>query len=105
MKYLVLSRSKDVFLMLPPEMRVEILEGTIAFIEKYRKAGKCKDIYMDADLNRSISIWETDSEEEATKFITENPSSPFSDTDIRPVVGWDIAVKAFAEVIQRLTKK
>jgi hypothetical protein len=105
MKYLVLGRRKDAFLMLPPEKRVEIWEGMVAFIEKYRKAGKCKEIYYDADLKGSMSIWETDSEEESTKFITENPFSPFSDMDIRPVIGWDIGVKATREVFQQLTKK
>jgi len=40
MKYLVLGRRKDAFLMLPPEKRVEIYEGMVAFIEKYQKAGE-----------------------------------------------------------------
>ena len=105
MKYLALSRRKDSLLMLPPEKRAEIWEGMVAFIEKYQKAGKCKEIYWDGDIKGSISIWETDSEEEGTKFITENPLSPFSDIDIRPVVGWDIGVKATRELFQRLTEK
>jgi len=104
MKYLVLTRRKDAFLMLPPEKRVETWEGMVAFIEKYRKAGKCKEIYLDGDMNGSVSIWETDSDEEATKFILENPFSPFSDIDIRPVIGWDIGVKATREAFQKLAK-
>jgi len=104
MKYLVLTRRKDAFLMVPQEQRMAIWEGMVAYIEKYQKMGKCKEIYMDGDLQGSASIWETDSEEEVTKFILENPMSPFMSMDIRPVVGWGIAVKAQREYFQKQTK-
>jgi len=104
MKYVVLSRRKDAFLMLPPEKRVQIWEGMVAFIEKYRKAGKCKGMYMDGDMKGGVSIWEVESDEESTKFIIENPLAPFSDIDIRPVIDWDIGVKATREFFQKLAK-
>ena len=105
MKYLVLSRRKDVFLMLPPEKQVETWEGMVAFVEKYQKAGKCKELYMDGDMKGGMSIWETDSDEEVTKFILENPLAPFTDIDIRPVIGWDIGVKAAREAFQKIAQK
>ena len=104
MKYLALTRRKDTFLMLPREKQVETWEGMVAFIEKYQKAGKCKEIYLDGDMKGSVSVWETDSEEESVKFIVENPFSPFSDIDIRPIIGWDIGVKASREAFQKLAK-
>ena len=104
MKYLVLTRRKDAFLMLPPKKQVETWEGMVAFIEKYQKAGKCKEIYLDGDMKGSVSIWESDSEEEGTKFILENPFSPFSDIDSHPVIDWDIGVKATREFFQKLAK-
>ena len=94
MKYLVLTKRKDAFLMVPQEQRMAIWEGTVAFINKHQKAGKCKEMYMEGDLQRSASIWETDSEVEVTKFILDNPMSPFMDIEIRPVIAWDVAVKA-----------
>ena len=94
MKFLVLTKRKDAFLLVPQEQRMAIWEGTVAFMKKYQRAGKCKEMYMEADLQRSASIWETDTEVEATKFILENPMSPFMDIEIRPVIGWDVAVKA-----------
>ena len=104
MKLLVNSRRKDAFLMLPPEKRVETWEGMVAFIEKYRKEGKCKEIYMHGDLKGGVSIWEVESDEESTKFILENPLSPFSDIDASPVIDWDIGVKATREFFQKLAK-
>lgn len=94
MKYLVLTRRKDALLMVPQEQRVAIWEGSVAFIKKYQKAGKCKEIYMDSDMQGTASIWETDSEEDVTKFILENPMAPFMSMEIRPIIGWDISVKA-----------
>ena len=104
MKYLVLTKRKDAFLMVPQEQRIAIWEGMVAYIEKYKKTGKCKEIYMDGDMQGSASIWETDSEEEVTKFILENPMSPFMNMEIRPVIGWDIAVKAQREYFKKQTK-
>jgi len=104
MKYLVLTRRKDAFLMVPPEQRMAIWEGTVAFIKKYHKAGKCKEMYMDGDMQGSASIWETDSEVDVTKFILENPMSPFMNIEIRPVIGWDVAVKAQRAYFKKQTK-
>jgi len=101
MKFVVNSRRKDVFLMLPEEKRMEIMEGMIAFIEKYRKAGKCKEIYYDGDLKGAVSIWEAESDEESTQLILENPLAPFSDLDIRPVIEWDVGVKAMREAFRK----
>jgi hypothetical protein len=104
MKYLVHSRRKDAFLMLPVEKRVEIWEGMVAFIDRYRKAGKCKEIYMDGDMQGAVTIWEVESDEEITKSILENPLAPFSDIDARPVIDWDIGVKANREFFQKQAK-
>ena len=104
MKYLVHSRRKDAFLLLPREKQVEIWEGMVTFIEKNRKAGKCKEIYMDSDMKGGVLIWEVESEEDITNAILENPISPFSDIDARPVIDWDTGVKANREFIQKQAK-
>ena len=104
MKYLVHSRRKDAFLMLPREKQVEIWEGMVAFIDKYRKAGKCKEIYMDGDMKGGVLIWEVESDEDITKAILENPISPFSDIDARPIIDWDTGVKATRESFKKQAK-
>lgn len=102
MKFVVESRQKDIFLMLPVEKRLEIVKGTDAFIKKYRNSGKCKDIYEHGDLRGAVSIWEVESDAEVAKLILENPIAPFSDLDIMPVIDYDIAMKAIAEALGKL---
>ena len=67
MKFVVNSRQKDAFLMLPAEKRFEIMEGVFAFIDKYRNAGKCKEIYEHCDFKGAVSIWEVETEVELKK--------------------------------------
>ena len=93
MKFAVNSRRKDAYLMLPIEKQIEIMQGTAAFIEKYRNAGKCKEIYFHADLQGSLSIWEAESEEEKIRIMVENPIARYSDMDIHPLTDWDLGVK------------
>ena len=101
MRFVVSTRRKDLFLMLPEEKRMEIIQGMIAYIEKYRKSGKCKEIYQDADMQGSVSIWDVESDKESTQLMLENPLAPFTDFDIRPVTEWDVAVKAMRESVQK----
>ena len=97
MKFVITRRRKDAFLMLPAEKQTELGEGALAFIEKQRKAGKCKEIYVDVDLQGGGSIWELESDTEVAKLMLENPIAPFMDLDVRLVIDWDIAVKAMSE--------
>lgn len=101
MKFVVNSRLKDAFLLLPAEKRTELVEGMIAFVEKQRKAGKCKEIYEHGDLKGAVSIWELESDTEVAKLVLANPMTPFSDLDIRPVIDFDIAMKARSEALRR----
>jgi hypothetical protein len=93
MKFLVISKRKEAYMMLPIEKQLEIMQGTVAFIQKSRNAGKCKAIYFLGDLQGSVSIWEADSDEESIRIIIENPITRFSDLDIRPLIDWDLGVR------------
>jgi hypothetical protein len=94
--------------MVPEEQRKAIREGSIAYIKKYQKMGKCKEVYMDADMMGSASIWvwdeKTDSEEYVSKAVLENPMLPFMNMEIRPIIGWDAAVKAQKAALKKKTK-
>ena len=105
MKFLVISQNKDSYYMLPPERRMEIMQGVVAWIEKYRKAGKCQEVYETADLKGSVSIWEVASSEESARLVLENPMLAFSDLDIQPIVEFDVAMKAATAYIKKLAKK
>ena len=56
---------------------------------------------MHGDMKGGVSIWEVESDEESTKFILENPLSPFSDIAASPVLDWDTRVKATREFYQK----
>jgi muconolactone delta-isomerase len=105
MKFLVIGQNKDAYYMLPPERRMEIMQGAVAYIEKYRKTGKCKEIYETADLKGSVSIWEVESSEESARLMLENPLLAFSDLDIQPLVEFDVAIKAMTAYLQKSAKK
>jgi hypothetical protein len=105
MKFLVITQNKDAYYMLPPEKRMEIMQGLVAWIEKYRKTGKCKEVYETADLKGSVSIWEVASSEEAARLIVENPMLAFADLDIQPLIEYDVAMKAVTAYIKKLAKK
>ena len=80
-------------MMLPVEKQIEIMQGMVAFIDKYRNAGNCKQIYFLSDLQGSVSIWEAESDAESIRIMVENPIARFSDMDIRPIIEWDLGVK------------
>ena len=101
MTLLVTTRDKDAFFMLPRQRRMEITEGTFAFIEKQRNAGKCKEIYEYSDLRGIVSVWEVESDEGVARLILENPMTPFVDMGITPVIDYDVAVKAVREAQRR----
>ena len=103
---LSISRTKDSYFMLPPETQMQLMEGSWAFIDKYRKAGKCKEIYNVPLLKMSVSIWEVESPEETDRIILENPFYPFMDIEVYTLSNWDAYTKASKEVYQqRLAKK
>ena len=93
MKFVVISKRKDAYMMLPVEKQIEIMQGMVAYIDKYRNTGKCKVIYFTGDLQGSVSIWEAESDEDSIRIIAENPIARFSDLDIRPLIEWDLGVK------------
>lgn len=77
MKFVVISRHKDSLYSLPAQTRAEVIKGATAFVDKYLKAGKCKDIYFHGDMKGTVSIWELQSSEESARLTLENPMSTF----------------------------
>ena len=97
MKFLIISRTKDVFLTLPPERQTELLTAALSWIEKNRKAGKCKEIYWIPGWNRSVVIWEAESGEDASRTTAENPMNPYNDMEAYALSDWDAYIKAMME--------
>ncbi len=97
MKTLIISRTKDVYYTLPLERQIELTVGAAAFIDKYRKAGKCRDAYFLPNLKGSISIWETESAEEGARLFLENPMTPFLDEEVTVILEWDTGMRVMRE--------
>jgi muconolactone delta-isomerase len=97
MKFLIISRTKEVFLTLPPERQTELLTAALSWIEKYRKSGKCKEIYWIPGWNRSVVIWEAESGEDASRTTAENPMNPYNDMEAYALSDWDAYIKAMME--------
>ena len=64
MKFLLTTRTKEMFYSLPPQTREEVTAGTMAVIERCLKEGKCKEFYERFDMKGCVSIWEINSSEE-----------------------------------------
>ena len=105
MKFVVIVRHKDSLYSLPPQARLEVIKGATAFVDKYLKAGKCKDLYFHGDMKGTISIWELQSSEESARLAFENPMSPFLDMEIMPVIEHDVGTKVRIEALEQAAKK
>jgi hypothetical protein len=105
MKFLTIARHKDSLYSLPPQKRAEVLTGTSAFIDKYLKAGKLKEIYFHGDMKGSVGIWEFQSSEEAGRLSLENPLLPFLDVSITPLIEYDVGKKLRMEALEQAAKK
>ncbi len=105
MKFLAITQTKDSYYMLPPETRMQTMLAGDAYIRKYLKSGKCREIFETADLKGSVSIWEVGSSDEAARLTLENPMHAFVDFDIQPLIEYDVAVKAATAYLKKPRKK
>ena len=101
MKFLGITSMSDSYATLPPDVAMRVMEGGAAFIDKYRKAGKCKEIYNVPGLKMGVSIWEVESAEEMTRLFLENPSYPFMDVETYILSDWDTMTRAWKEGLER----
>ncbi len=101
MKFLTISRLKDSFFTLSPELQMQIVAGVTAFANKNRKSGKLKEIYNVPGLKVSVGIWEAESAEESTQLFLENPLFPFMDVETYTLSDWGVMAKAWREAVKR----
>lgn len=102
MKFVVTTRIKDTFSMLPIERQAALMEGATAMVEKYRKAGICKEIYAIPSLKASVSIWEIDTAEKGAALYRENPLFPFQDVDQYVISDFNEHMNGLKNIYQQL---
>lgn len=98
MNILLTITYKDSWYALPPEKRSEYTTATVAFHEKYLKAGKLKDTYTFVG-GKLMSIWNITSFDEMVGIVVEHPYSVLVNYETEPFLDHQEVVK----LINRMT--
>lgn len=102
MRYLVISKVKDSFYILPDERRMVLLGGTIDYVERLTKEHKFREMHYMPGWGQTVSILEVDSAEEATKLAIENPMRDYMEVQSYAMVEWNVYVKEMRNAYQQL---
>ena len=105
MKFLIITRMKDTFCMVPLDRQAQIIEGNSAFVDKYRKVGVCKEIYSIPSIHGTATLWDVESGEKGGAIFAENPAYGFQDYEMYAVSDFDAQMKVQKEVYQKLLGK
>ena len=105
MRFMVILRTKDIYFMLPKEKQIELFDESVAFVERNRKAGNCKEINYLPGSKGTVSIWVADSSEEVTLRFLENPMSVYEDAQVFLLSDWDAFVSTTRKLYRRLLAK
>ena len=105
MKFLVITRTKDTFSMLPLDKQAQLMEGVAAYIDRYKKAGVCKEVYSIASIHGTASVWDVESGEKGNAIYVENPAYGFQDFEMYAMSDFDAQMKVQAEMYKALLAK
>jgi len=105
MRFMVILRTKDTYFMLPEERQLKLFEDSVAFVERHRKAGNCKEINYLPGSKGTVSIWVAESSEEITLRFLENPMSIYEDAQIYLLSDWDAFVSTTRKIYRHLLAK
>jgi muconolactone delta-isomerase len=105
MKFLVITRTKDTFSMLPLDMQAKLMEASAAYIDKYKKAGVCKEVFSIASIHGTASIWDVESGEKGNAIYVENPQYGFQDFEMYAMSDFDAQMKVQTEMYRQLLAK
>ena len=84
---------------------MELSKQAFDFVEKHRNEGRCRHIYIDADMGGSVGIWELYSEEDLTHTMLEFPQLAYTDFIIKPIVDINVARRQIIEFYEQAVKK
>jgi muconolactone delta-isomerase len=102
MKCLYTTQNKESYYALPQETRMQIMEQSLAFVDRYHREGKCRKIYWMPDMKGSVSIWKIESDAEAAQLMLEFPSLPYVDIEVTPILDWDAGLRALIQYRERV---
>jgi muconolactone delta-isomerase len=102
MKYLVTSKVKDVFYMLPDEQRMVIMGATMSYMERLRKERKISEVHVMPGWNRTMFILEVENQEEASRLSLESPMYSYVDVEAYGLTEWDTWKKQLETAYRQL---
>ncbi len=105
MKYLIITKFRDVYYMLPDERRMVLMAAAVAFTERLMKAHKMKEVHVMPGWNRTMSILDVESQEEAARISLENPVRDYLDTEVYGLQEFEAYVKGVKHAYQQLASK
>lgn len=89
----------------PPEMMktyLALLEATEAWMANEKKAGRILEVWEKADATGGIAIVEMDSIEDFYKLLLENPTYPFNQWTVTPLVDLNFAISEGKKLYQKM---
>ncbi len=105
MRFMVILRTKDTYFMLTKKKQLDLFEESVAFVERHRKAGNCREINYLPGSKGTVSIWVAESSEEITLRFLENPMSIYEDAQVFLLSDWDAFVSTTRKLYRRILAK
>ena len=102
MKFLVTSKVKDVFYMLPDEQRLVIMGAAIAYADKLVKEGKISEVHVMPGWGKTMFIADVESNDEASQMSLENPLYNYAEIESYSLVEWNTWKKQLETAYRQL---
>ena len=77
----------------------------MAFVDKYRKAGVCKEIFNVSSVHGTASVWDVESAEKGSALFLEDPAYGFEDIEMYAVSDFDVQMKTQMEMYKKFLSK
>ena len=97
MKFLTISKMKDIASTVPPSVMRQLMEATLNLMNQEMKAGRILEAYFMAGSGRAAVIAEAKSGEEIVQMIMALPIAGFMDFETYPLADFNESMKAYIE--------
>jgi muconolactone delta-isomerase len=102
MRFLVTLNQKY---MVPPEVQIGLMDGSIAWAKKYTASKKLEQSWGCAGMPAGGGVLNVNSIEELNQIIAELPLGAVSETEIRPIMGMEEAINQAKKALMAIVKK
>ena len=104
MKFLTITKTKDVGATVPPSIMRPLMEATLDVMNKEMKAGRILEAYFMAGSGRTVVIAEAKSGEEIVQMIVALPIAGFMDFETYPLASFNESMKMEIEALKAAEK-